>query len=28
LLAGAIHDGETVIVDVSASKDALEVHAS
>ena len=26
LLSGEIHDGETVLVDVSASKDALDVH--
>jgi ATP-dependent Clp protease ATP-binding subunit ClpB len=26
LLSGAIHDGETVLVDVAASKEALDVH--
>jgi ATP-dependent Clp protease ATP-binding subunit ClpB len=28
LLSGEIHDGETVLVDVAASKDALVVHAA
>ncbi|MDQ1485333.1 MAG: ATP-dependent Clp protease ATP-binding subunit ClpB, partial [Actinomycetota bacterium] len=26
LLAGEIHDGDSVVVDLSASKDTLEVH--
>jgi len=28
LLSGEIHDGETVVVDVAASKDGLDVHAA
>jgi ATP-dependent Clp protease ATP-binding subunit ClpB len=28
LLSGEIHDGETVLVDVAASKDALDVHSA